>query len=378
MEVFELDMPARLCRGLAHAEWLELHHCQCLSVAKCLVVTPDAPPETAYYYPEPYWLAHEGGWIKNLLLFFDEVAILLPRYMRGRNVTADPTLAGPLEDRGLLRVLEPERFVDEEATTRLTDMVQWLIEEKAFDDLPPVPPRALAELSMSRMGYIAIREAADRVYEALAARGLAVPSEDEVSIPMHPFVRAVYLVLLAQLARDTGARHGLDLLPITNGRGAIDIFEQYLQLPPMPSRGRVISFDLEAVSIDLDNVPLDEVLSFREENRDVHRRYMQNLRDFSSQISLLDEAERARAFTDRQAELAAEARDLMTQARKAWKSPKDVATFGLGLTGAAWAFATHSPLPALLTLAGAGLGMLPGKDQSSAFSYLFKAKRDLR
>jgi hypothetical protein len=346
-------------------------------VAECLVVTPDVPPETAYYYPEPYWLAREGGWIKNLLLFFDELAILLPEYMRGRHVTADPTLAGPLEDQGLLRVLEPEWFVDEDATTRLTDMVQWLIEEKAFDNLPPVPPRAMAELSMSRMGYNAVYRMADRVYSALATRGLAVPSKDGVSIPMHRSVRAVYLVLLAQLARDAGARHGLDLLPITNGRGAIDVFERYLQIGPMPSRGRVISFDLEAVSIDLDNVPLDEVLSFRKENRDAHRRYMQNLRDFSVQVSLLDEGDRARAFTDRQAELTAEGRDLMTRARDAWKSPKDVATFGLGLTGAAWAFATHSPLPALLTLAGAGLGMLPDKDQSSAFSYLFKAQRDL-
>jgi hypothetical protein len=264
-------------------------------VAECLVVTPDATPETAYYYPEPYWLAREDGWIKNVLLFFDEVAILLPHYMRGRHLIADPTLAGPLEDQGLLRVLEPEWFVDEETTTRLTDTIQWLIEEKAFDDLPPVLPGAMAELSMSRMGYNAIYTMAERVYNALAARGLAVPSTDGVSIPMHRSVRAVYLVLIAQLARDTGARHGLDLLPITNGRGAIDTFEQYLQLGPMPSRGRVISFDLEAVSIDLDNVPLDEVLSFREENRDAHRQYMQNLRDFSVQISLLDEGDRARS-----------------------------------------------------------------------------------
>lgn len=29
--------------------------------------------ETAYYYPEPYWLADEGGWVESLLLFFDEI-----------------------------------------------------------------------------------------------------------------------------------------------------------------------------------------------------------------------------------------------------------------------------------------------------------------
>lgn len=334
----------------------------------------EPPRETAYYYPEPYWLVREGSWIKTLLLFFDEVAILLPEYMRGRHLAADPTLARPLEDRGLLRVLEPEWFVDEAATTKLTDMVQWLVEQGAFENLPQ---GRRAELSMSRMGYSAIHEAAHRVFEGLESRGLAVRSEDGVSIPMHPFVRAVYLVLLAQLARDTGARHGLDLLPTTNGRGVMDVFERYLELPPMPSRGRVISFDLEAVSIDLDAVPLDEVLAFRDENRDAYRRYMENLRTFSLQISGLDAGDRARAFADRQTELTEEAHGLLRRAKEAWKSPKDVATFALGISGAAWAIAAHTPVPALLTLASAGLGMLPGKEEGSAFSYLFKAEREL-
>jgi hypothetical protein len=335
----------------------------------------DLPPETAYYYPEPYWLADEGGWIKSLLLFFDEVAILLPDYMRGRHIAADLSLAEPLEGRGLLRILEPEWFVDEVSAGKLTDMVQWLIEEKAFDDLPEAPRRT--ELSMSRMGYSTLHETAARIYGTLADRGLAVPSDDGVSIPMHPFVRAVYLVLLAQLARDTGERHGLDLLPTTNGRGVIDIFRRYLELPPMPSRGRVISFDVEAVSIDLDDVPLDEVLDFRAQHRDEHRRYMQNLRAFSLQISALDDSERKRAFADRQAELTTDAFDLLTRARKAWKSPKDVATFALGISGAAWSLASYNPVPALLTVASAGLGMAPDKSQACAFSYLFQAKRDL-
>lgn len=334
----------------------------------------EPPRETAYYYPEPYWLLEEGSWIKSLLLFFDEVAILLPRYMRGRNLEADPTLAQPLLDRGLLRVLEPEWFVDEAATKKLTDMVQWLMEQGAFENLPET---GMDELSMSRMGYDVLYATAHRVFEGLKSRGLAVESEDGVSIPMHPFVRATYLVLLAQLARDAGARHGLDILPTTNGRGVIDVFERYLELPPMPSRGRVISFDLAAVSIDLDAVPLDEVLAFRNENRDAHRRYMENLRTFSLEISGLDAGDRARAFADRQTQLAEEAQSLLRRVKEAWKSPKDVATFTLGISGAAWSFATDSPVPALLTLAGAGLGMLPGKEEGCAYSYLFKAKREL-
>jgi hypothetical protein len=62
----------------------------------------DQLDELAYYYPEPYWLARESSWIKSLLLFFDGIAILLPDYMSGRELVADPTLGEPLADQGLL------------------------------------------------------------------------------------------------------------------------------------------------------------------------------------------------------------------------------------------------------------------------------------
>ena len=39
-----------------------------------------------------------------MLLFFDKVSILLPGYMYGRHHFADPVLAEPLEDQGLLEV----------------------------------------------------------------------------------------------------------------------------------------------------------------------------------------------------------------------------------------------------------------------------------
>src|SRR5207245_3256694 len=108
--------------------------------------------ELAYYYPEPYWLAREGAWIKSLLLFFDGVAILLPNYMRGVELVADPSLAGPLTERGLLKVLEPEWFVDEELSVRLAEHMVELIVGGAFDQTAKTSGK-FAELSMSRMGY---------------------------------------------------------------------------------------------------------------------------------------------------------------------------------------------------------------------------------
>jgi hypothetical protein len=91
--------------------------------------------EVAYYYPAPYWRMGEADFPKSLLLFFDSIAILLPRYMRGREVAADPVLAGPLTDLGYLKVLEPESFVDQEMTEQLAEAMVALITAGAFDDL---------------------------------------------------------------------------------------------------------------------------------------------------------------------------------------------------------------------------------------------------
>ncbi|TML33049.1 MAG: hypothetical protein E6G29_12655, partial [Actinobacteria bacterium] len=127
-----------------------------------------APSEIAYYYPEPYWLAREGGWIKSLLLFFDEVAILLPDYMRGQHVVADPSPAEPLEGRGLLRVIEPEWLVDEPTTAQLGDVMESLVTSEAFDGVAEAA--GFAELSMSRMGYRGLPDVAHRLYVELERR----------------------------------------------------------------------------------------------------------------------------------------------------------------------------------------------------------------
>jgi hypothetical protein len=37
--------------------------------------------ELALYYPNPMW--YRGDWVKNLILFFDGIALLVPSYMKG-------------------------------------------------------------------------------------------------------------------------------------------------------------------------------------------------------------------------------------------------------------------------------------------------------
>jgi hypothetical protein len=333
-----------------------------------------SPPEIAYYYPEPYWLADEGSWIKSLLLFFDEIAVLLPQYMDGRQFLADPTLAEPMADRGLLRVLHPESFLDEQTIVELGSLMEALLSGDAFIDFAEV--EHFAELSMSRMGLGTLEAVADRLRGELERRGLARPSTDGVSIPLHPMVRSTYLMLLAQLARATGSRHGVDLHPVTSGRG-VPSFERFMRLDALPTRGQIVSFDLEVVSVDLETVPLDDVLQFRTENAGAHRRYMQHLREFALSISLLEEPDRNRALADRAADLKDEAADLRARTRAGWTSPKRLLGFALGLGGAAWTSVSGDPIAAGMAALGAGLSMLPDGATGSAYSYLFNAAQRL-
>ena len=104
---------------------------------------------------------------------------------------------------------------------------------------------------------------------------------------------------------------------------------------------------------------------------------MQHLREFALSISLLDEADRARALVDRVADLKDEASDLRRRSRAAWTSPRRLAGFGLGLGGAAWASISGDPIAGALGAIGAGLTMLPDGATGSAYSYLFKAAERL-
>jgi hypothetical protein len=339
-----------------------------------------------YYYPEPYWLAQESSWVKSLLLFFDGVAILLPDYMSGRELIADPSLAEPLADQGLLKVLQPEWFVDEQLADSLAEGMVELIAGGAFDR--PEPDRVpFAELSMSRMGFAALsasrmgsrhRGVFEMIHRDLKERGLAHDSEDGVSIPLRHDVRLAYLQLLAQEARAAGRRHGYDLHPTTNGLRARETVRNFLELAPMPSHQDVIGFDLLTASIDLDPVPLDEVLDFRRANTVEHRSYMLNLRRFAAEISTADRPDRRRLLEQRQAELADQARSLRRLALDAFKRPRNVAGFALALTGAAWTVSTGDPVAAGLSALGAAMPLIPGRDTGSAYSYIFRAHRQWR
>ena len=324
-------------------------------------------PDLAYYYPAPFWGPQDSGWVKSLLLFFDKVGILLPDYMSGQHQAADPALTEPLEDLGLLEVLEPNTWVDQEMTNTLAEIIVELLTNGTFDDLPETD--YFHELSQSRIGYSADFDLADFLVAELKAKGLARPSEDGVSIPLHPAVRTTILVILAQLSRLAGGKHGFTVHPATSDHYAATELIETLSRERMPSRDKVVALDLESVSFDMDLIPLDDVLQFRKEHRQAHRSYIRDLRGFMAELAGIEiRQEREALLMERRQEIADAAHELQGSTRRA--IGKNLPSMSLGLVGGAWSLASLDPIGAALAAVSLIPGFIDNSETVTAYSYL--------
>ena len=330
-------------------------------------------PDVAFYYPG--WIWRDVDSLKNLLLFFDGIALLVPAYMRDEVDQVDPEFTIPLLDAGFLHILEPEELVDKAATEKLAHSLANILDTGALEPLANGGTR-FHELSYSRLGGFGDRRLADGIIRELKARGLAKDSEDGASVPLHPQVHALVLVLLAQILRPYGGRQGLVLQPTTDQFQLVESLREVLSLQSMPSTGHVVATDLATVGVDLSRVPLDEVLSFREEQGASYRAYARSVRKFMRDISRLDEAARAEAQEDRIEEIEDLASDLRSRSRGWWKRP---ASFGLSIAGGVWSVLTGD----LVGPTTSGIQELLGDQDGSsveceAYSYLFRAEQRFR
>jgi hypothetical protein len=325
--------------------------------------------DTAFYYPGVIW--RDAGWIKSLALFFDEVALLVPDYMRDRPLRLDPAVAEPLQDAGLLRILSPEELIDQDAAETLATAMVEVIASGALDTLPPGGP--LQELSWSRMGGLADQGLARMALEELTMRGLARESEDGVSIPMHGMVRSLYLVLLAQILRDAGSSRGLDLSPATDKPRVQEALVELLKLPtPEAGAGDVVTVDLDVVGPDLETVPLEEVLEFRAAHGQEYRAYARRLREVVRDLSTTPREEHAGLLRERREEIR-DARNALR--RDSLKTLGGVAGIGLGIAGGVAAAITGNAPAGLLAAGSAATGVTAlRRSITTPYSYLFAMK----
>lgn len=292
--------------------------------------------------------------------------------MRDRPQFLDPAIVAGLEEAGLLRILSPETLVDRAATERLASAIADVLAGGALDELPDAGP--FQELSWSRVGGFGDPELAQMLVEELRDRGLAKRSEDGASIPLHPFVRGLFLVLLAQILREAGPRVGLELSPVTDNPKMQAALVQLLRLPPPdPGEGHVLTIDLEVVGPNLDAVPLDEVVEFRAAHGDEFRAYARRLRAVVREMGGIPPDERASVLNDRREEVREAGETLR---RGALRTLGGAAGIGLGIAGGVASAVAADPVGGILSAsaAAAGAATLPGKT-ITPYSYLFAVGR---
>lgn len=308
--------------------------------------------------------------MKNLLLFFDGVCLLVPEYMRDRPQFVDAPMTTGLREHGLLTILEPESFIDKAAATSLTKALTNIIASGALDKLAKGKTK-FHELSYSRLGYMADPGLAERVYKQLKRRGLAESTRDGVSIPMHPMVHSLILTLLAQILRARGEEQGWDLCPATDRPQVQGALVELLGLPTLLSSAHVVSLDLKAVGVDVTSVPLDEVLDFRRLHGDACRKYAHSLRSFVQDLSSLSKKDRETRLNDRREEISELGKQLKDFSKKEWRRR---GSFALGIAGAAWSIGARDILGSMLSLGAIAAGFATGSAPTAgAYSYLFAA-----
>ena len=335
-------------------------------------------PDVAFYYPGQYWL--NADWVKNLICFFDGIAMLIPEYMEDYLGFDDYPIVSALKDNDLFRVIRPEEVVDAEATEALAQTLVEIITSGRLDHLTKASDKDIKRsdfrsLSRSRLGHFGNEDLADSIVQELKSRGLAEDSMDGVSIPMHTTVRSLILVLLAQILRPKGESMGLKLSPATDQTQVVGALNEIIssQESASPSVGDVVSFDMTKVGIDLGPIPIDEILDFRNQNYRQHRNYIESVRDFVRELSRIPSDERAVKFEQRQEELDDLSSTLRRIYQGSWKKP---ITFGIGLAGAAWAYQTGDPIAAALSATAAIVGAASDKPKEvDVYSYLFSAKQ---
>ena len=324
----------------------------------------------AFYYPGQRF--QNVDWIKNLICFFDGIAMLIPEEPPNYLDRHAEETVWALEDRQLFRVIRPEELIDQKATEALARALGKIIDSGRLNHL--VISSAFDTLAKAKLGTHSDHELAASIFQELTSRGLACDLRNDVYVAVDKTVLVLVLTLLAHILKSKV--EGITLSPATDQKDVVDVLRGILEPEAVrPTAGDVVSFDMDRVGVNLNGVPMDEVLDFRKENYRKHRDYILSVRKFVRELSLMPPDERTARFEQRQEELKALSYDVKRRYSGVWE--KKMFSFAIGMTGAAWAAFDGDPIAGALTALAAGAGLIPDAPKEvDVYSYLISAKQE--
>lgn len=361
--------------------------------------------EVGLYYPAATWISVE--WIKTLMLFFDQVALLTLDEKHDISSVLDIQNVESFWEKNLIRTFTLAELLDSEVASKFKAVLQDAATWQALNSIGreeqfyygrkiyftlngPEPGLEMMLLRNELMKLIGVGTTYRENEHSPQIPTYRVGGESP-SVPVHIRLWAPLLSVLPQILRAGGLKLAIDLQPITNLYQFTSALERLLKLPGMPSSNLSILFELEQVVLDLSFQPADEIIRFREEHGQRYRAYKNNLRKFVRELSLLNVSEgsrpinerlgemkltadilRSQDFTERWEELAVEADELRKLARRWWRRP--LATFGLGIVGAAW---KREDSPSSLNHLASTIGTSQNGQVWDAYTYFFSMNHAL-
>lgn len=332
-----------------------------------------------------------GNWLKNILLFFDGVALLAPPKSIDKLTEDDRATVSILCESGLLHLLDPIQLMDGNAADRLMDFLlvnSTSRHARATSDLEFLPwvSRTLPDedFDLPALQDWLIRDKlpdeildyAKTIWHELFVRGLAVDARSSHPSFLNPHVWATIERHLAYALRARGLVLGMDLQPATDNEAELKSTMQLLGRSMTQSPTHVVESGPHEVAPDLRSISLDEVLDFRVCHGKQYREYVDQLRLFMTQFSLRNDHERLADLATRRAELIDMAHALRRNSLAYWRRP--VARMQVAIVGRAWKASDDQEPSATVAFIGDAVGT-PGSADGihSTYSYLFKERRGL-
>lgn len=333
---------------------------------------------TALLYDAPLSTAEDVALVKAMLLFFDDIAVFSTPAHPARP-PVDLHLSAPLVERGLLHFVAPRDVTRShtEAVVRATlhraameNAEHWLAAVSAGEwdmEVPRLQGRFPGTGLMKASESPASRAPGSlELLKLLAQEGLLIPDEstDDESIVV-PGVASVANSILAQAVRTAASEQGWLIEPVATRRDEAKVFTAILEdAVENVGAADVVMSELSAVTLNLSQVGVDDILDFRARHRSEFRAHVLALR------ALLASAPASGGLADRRAALVDEAHRLRELQRRRW--PKLATSVSLGVIGAAWTLASGDLLGALIGAAGSQL--LPvGPTPVCAYTFILRA-----
>ena len=341
-------------------------------------------PKLIGAYPSGWiWPEQEFDLMKNLIPFFDGLAIFMPEHLVERVVDSDPFLVRPLFEAGDLWNINPDTALSDAMSAEISQNVNTFVEQNGEAIKRKIRNEARMQMETRTSSHLGSSPEAEALINRLIGDGLAEPVAYDGTFKVEGGVKRFIMQSLFGVMSAKLAPSETQLVPVTNefsemypyqGAGKTN-FYQFGPRSVSWDISRIITQDIREVGVDLRAVPLDEVLDFSTRYRAEYRTYLRSLHETVRAILTLSNdgkyVDDIRGVLRDRLDALHEQSDFLRRSSRSEFRRKSLSLL-VSITGSAWTIRTGDYVGATLAAVSAAVGLVSPPDNISEYCYLFK------